>query len=419
MALRNVDIENLKPDEFRAIFEMSRVILQAFDSASTLKEIIRIARPVFIFDNVVLYQPREEGSLEPIYARSVGRGRSAEADMAWGEVIAQEVINSKEMIIGEENIAPIFNDPNASRLDNRFFFGLPLFVETKVNSALVFIRFGGPAYLPDQIVFGQLIAENIEYFLERQLLVERIASLEAQRRLDKLQEEFVATVSHDLRSPLGFIKGYTTTLLRDDANWDKDNRREFLIIIDEEADRLSSLIDNLFDSSRLQSGTLPMSYQQVNLHTFLSDFHQRSLIGDFPVDISLNLEETEEMIWMDPTRMIQVLDNLIENAIKYAPESPIEVSLMVKTKIMQISVQDRGPGIDRNQLDKIFNRFYRLPEHRDTIKGSGLGLFICRQIINAHHGKIYADSKPGQGTGFYIQLPRKWVPDNLVAREDG
>ncbi len=418
MALRQINVENLKSQELRTICEMSRVILKAVDSASALKEITRIARPAFIFDNIVLYQPREEGSLEPIYARSVGRGRSAEADMAWGEAIANEVLKTQEIIIRVENIQSNDDDPNTSRLDNRYFLGLPLFVESKVNSALVFIRFGGPDYLPDQIIFSQLIAEQIEHILERQILVNRIASLEALRRLDKLQEEFVATVSHDLRSPLGFIKGYTTTLLRNDAEWDIDSRREFLTIIDEETDRLSNLIDNLFDSSRLQSGTLPMIFQTVKIGTFLSDFSQRIILGDFPVVIHLDLDQSEEMVWIDSTRMIQVLDNLISNATKYAPDSPINLSLQLLQDTVHITIQDCGPGIPKAQLNKIFKRFYRLPQHRDSIKGSGLGLFICKQIIDAHHGEIYADSVLGKGTSFHILLPRRWIPETVHSKEE-
>ena len=411
MSLRKANIENLKPEELRTIFEMSRVILQSVDSASALKEITKITRPVFIFDNVILYQLREEDSIEPLYAKSVGRGRSAEADMAWGEEVAQEVQEKKDIVIRQENLNPKPNDPEASRLNNRFFFGLPLFVESEVNGILVFIRFGGPEYLPDQVIFGQLIAEQIENLLEKQLLVNRIASLDAQRKLDKLQEEFVATVSHDLRSPLGFIKGYTTTLLRNDAEWDVNDRREFLNIIDEETDRLSRLIDNLFDSSRLQSGTLVMEYQPVNLGSFLSDFAQRIMLGDFPVNISLNLEKIDEMVWIDPARMIQVLDNLIANASKYAPKSPIRISLHTNPGTMHIIIQDQGPGIPKNQLKKVFKRFYRLPEHRDSIKGSGLGLFICEHIIKAHHGEIYVNSIRGEGASFHIHLPRDWVPE--------
>jgi signal transduction histidine kinase len=404
--MKPIRLENLKPQELRTIYDMGRVIMQAVDSAAALKEITLIARPVFIFDNVVLYQPKDDLTLEPIYARSVGRGRTVEADMAWGESIAQDVLHEKNIIIRQENLVLEDDDQMSARLNSRFFLGLPLVQEGEMNAALIFIRFGGPEYLPEQVNMAQLIAEHIEHLLEREILVNRIANLEADRKLVKLQQEFVATVSHDLRSPLGFIKGYATTLLRDDTDWNLESRREFLTIIDEEADRLSGLIDNLLDSSRLQSGTLPMTFKDVKIDTFLTDFSQRMQMGDFNIEVCLDIENADEKIWIDSTRMIQVFDNLVSNAIKYAPGTPITFSLCWEPENVHIAVSDKGPGIPEGQLEHIFKRFYRLVEYRDVAKGSGLGLFICKQIVNAHNGEIYAKSTLGEGTVFHILLPR-------------
>jgi signal transduction histidine kinase len=410
MSFKPISLERLSPRELRTIYEISRVILQTVDSALALKEIIRISRPVFIFDNVVLYQPREDHSLEPIYARAIGRGRSVGADMTWGEAIACDVLEKEDIILRHEGLPSRDDGLLASRLDSRYFLGLPLKVEEKVKAALVFIRFGGPDFLTEQVNLACLIAEHIEHLLERQNLVGRVADLEAERKLDRLQQEFVATVSHDLRSPLGFIKGYTTTLLRKDAVWDNDSRREFLSIIDEETDRLSRLIDNLLDSSRLQSGTLPMEFQPLRIDQLLTEFAQRVQMGDFNVEILLNLETSDEKIYIDPTRMIQVFDNLISNAAKYAPGSPVTISLAWEPEFVHIVVSDTGPGIPDSQLENVFKRFYRLSAYREIAKGSGLGLFICRQIINAHQGEIYVRSTLGVESSFHILLPRNWSP---------
>lgn len=411
MSLKPISLENLKHRELQTVYEISRVILQSVDTASALKEIIRLARPVFIFDNVVLYQYRDNQSLAPTYARAVGRGRSIEADMAWGEAFANEVLEKRDVIIRRENLTHGTVDRGTARLNTRFFLGLPLNIGYEALGALVFIRFGGPVYLPEQVNFAQLIAEHVEHLLEKQNLVNRIASLEADRKLDRLQQEFVATISHDLRSPLGFIKGYATTLLREDITWDNETRREFLTIINEEADRLSNLIDNLLDSSRLQSGTLQMSFRPERLDTLLKELAQRAQMGEYNVKIRLNVDKSEVKIWLDTTRMIQVFDNLISNAAKYAPGSPVTISLEWKPEIAHITVSDTGPGIPNDRLEDIFKRFYRLAEYQDTAKGTGLGLFICRQIINAHQGVIYADSILGKGSSIHILLPRNWSPD--------
>ncbi len=412
MGLKPISINKLNHQELRTILEMGRVILQSVNTETALKEIVRLSRPVFIFDNVVLYQPGGDQAVEPIYARSIGRGRAVEADLAWGETFASEVLKKKEIIISRENLAKKSDDPGTARLMTRLYLGLPISIDDMVKGALVFIRFGGPDYLPEQVNIAQIIAEHIEHLLVRQILVSRIANLEAARKLDRLQEEFVATVSHDLRSPLGFIKGYTTTLLRDDITWGNDTRREFLTIINEEADRLSNLIDNLLDSSRLQSGTLQMTFQSVKIYTLLQELAQRAQMGEFNVDICLDLEPSEERIWVDTTRMIQVFDNLFSNAAKYAPGSPVTISLRWKPEFAHISISDRGPGIPSDHLENIFKRFYRLSEYQNNAKGSGLGLFICKQILHSHQGEIYAESVLGEGTTFHILLPRKWSPND-------
>jgi signal transduction histidine kinase len=403
MALKPIDTTSLKPIELKTIYEISRVILQAGDTAEALKKIVYLARPVFIFDNVILYQPQADFSLTPTYARAVGRGRSKQADLNWGEMIALEVLQTESIVDRQEQIQTEPND----RLNWRFFLGLPLWVDENICGSLVFIRFGGPEFLPEQINLARLIAEHIEHLLQRQLLASEVGNLEAKRKLDRLQQEFVATISHNLRTPLGFIKGYATTLLRDEINWDADTRREFLGIIDEEADRLSEMIDNMLDSSRLQTGTLQLEFHHIRLDSLLQDFVQRVLLSDLNFKLQTNIETANHTVYLDPTRMMQVFDNLVTNAVKYAPGSAVTINLVWSPEKACISVHDSGPGIPAGELENVFQRFYRLTEYKDTAKGNGLGLYICRQIIRAHQGEIFAESSPGEGTTFHIHLPRQ------------
>src|SRR4030042_227162 len=137
-------------------------------------------------------------------------------------------------------------------------------------------RFGGPSFPPEPIRLAEFVAWHVGQLLENRRMARRIATLEAQRELARMQDEFVSTVSHARRTPLGFIHGHTTTLLRNDAEWDSGARLEFLKIIDEEADRLRELIDNLLDSSRLESGTLSMTLEPVRLSTLLRDTGSRA-----------------------------------------------------------------------------------------------------------------------------------------------
>ncbi len=404
----------LRPEELEAVYSISRAVAGAVDLDTALDEIIRLTRSVFIFDNMVLYNLRSIDTLEPAYARAIGRGRSQEAELVWGEATALEAIQKGQVIILQEE-----SGDQEDRTGVRFSLGLPLRSGKDIKGALVFIRFGGPTYKPDQIRLAEFIAMHVAQLLEHGQLVQRVVSLEAERRLDRLQEDFIATVSHELLTPLGFIKGYATTLLREDAVWDDATRREFLSIIDEEADRLRELIDNLMDSSRLQAGALRMSFQPVRMDTFLKDLSFRAKSRDEKQKINLELYSPDLIIQVDPARLAQVFDNLLSNANKYAPGAAISITLDRVNELAHIRVKDDGPGIDPEHLPNIFKRFYRVPSNNTTVRGTGLGLFICRQIIRSHGGNISVESKPGDGTAFDIYLPidRVQTEEQISLRE--
>jgi signal transduction histidine kinase len=396
--------ENLQLQELEAIYAISRAVAGASDVDVALNNIVKILRQVFIFDNIVLYHEGESESLEPIYARAIGRGRFREADLAWGEVTAQEVYLEQKAVVRVEKLEEI---SQKDRTNIRYSLGLPIVIGEQALGALVFIRFGGPDYTLEQIHLAEDVTLHIAQLLQYRQMVDQIASLEAKRRLDSLQDDFIATISHELLTPLGFIKGYATTLLRDDTAWEAETQREFLTIIDEEADRLRELIDNLMDSSRLQAGTLKMTFQLIRLDPLVKEvsLRARSRHNDLQVEVIIKTPGIE--IHADPTRIAQVFDNIIGNAVKYAPGSPITITIDHDKNMARIAIHDSGPGIPVQHLENIFQRFYRLPEHSNSVRGTGLGLYICRNIIEAHSGKIKAESKIGEGTTFYIYLPNE------------
>jgi signal transduction histidine kinase len=383
-----------------AVYAISGAVAQSVNIDNALDQIINSARPVFIFDNMVLYLRKEDGFLEPMYARVIGRGRKAEAELAWGGTIANDVFETGDTQVQLEKL----DDWENNRLSYRLLLGLPLRSADGMMGALVFGRFGGPAYSPDQVNLAGFIATHVSQLIVRQKLVERIANLEAERRLQQLQDNFIATISHELCTPLGFIKGYATTLLREDTHWDDGARKEFLTIIDEETDRLRELIDNMLDSSRLQAGTLKMRFQRLALNELINEACARAA-SRFR-DVKMDYHPGERALAMvDPLRFVQVFDNLVSNAIKYAPGSPIFISLASTELESQITIRDQGPGISEEHLDHLFERFYRVPDPRSNIHGTGLGLYICREIIAAHKGRITVESKVGEGTSFHIFLP--------------
>ena len=267
------------------------------------------------------------------------------------------------------------------------------------------MRFGGPEFSEAHVQLAEFISSHIGKFLQRMKYQDQISTLEAKKQLFNLQDEFIAAVSHELNTPLGFIKGYTTTLLRDNVDWDDETVKEFLTIIDEETNSLSELIDNLLDSSRLQSGNFHINAKPIKAEALINFLIKRmnNHYNHLEYKIINNCEDV--FINIDMKRITQVFDNLISNAEKYAPKAPIHIEFLNNDMNFMIRVKDFGKGIAAEHLENIFYRFYRIQSNTVGIRGSGLGLYICKKIVNAHDGDILVESEVSKGTIFKIVLP--------------
>ena len=226
------------------------------------------------------------------------------------------------------------------------------------------------------------------------------------RQADELKSTFVSVVSHELKTPVALIKGYVSTLRRDDADWDRSIVQDSLEVIEEEADRLTGMIENLLDATRLQAGGLKINRtdcQLAYLAKLVAEKLQTQTTGhkilvDFPPDFPVVLA--------DETRLEQVFSNLISNAIKYSPGGQIKISGAVRPKQVILCVSDEGPGIAQQDMPHVFDRFYRARDAVKNTKGTGLGLYLSRSIIEAHGGKIWVDSESNQGARICFSLPR-------------
>jgi signal transduction histidine kinase len=380
--------------------ELMQITAHSDSSRNAIEKFMVALRKEFVFDNVAVYlQDKETQNLEIAFARAMGRSRGAEADAAWGEDFAGQVVKKGQLLLRDPSPGILSDD----RLHQAYLLGLPLHQGDQVKGAVVFVRFGGPVYEDQHVTMAAVAAGLISMLFERAKWVELREELRDLKRQMQLQEDFVSTISHELRTPLGFIKGYSTSLLRQDTSWDDETQKEFLTIIDEEADRLSLLIENVLESARLQSKTLPLRFQPLRLDAVLRDVIMRIRSRHKELDVSMELESVPP-ISGDGVRLAQVFENLFTNAIKYAPGSPLVVLLNQVDDNILISFIDHGPGIPKESLPLIFERFYRVRGEK-TVTGTGLGLYICKQIILAHRGKIWAESTPGQGTTFFIELP--------------
>ena len=227
------------------------------------------------------------------------------------------------------------------------------------------------------------------------------------RQAEELKSTFVSVISHELKTPLALIKGYVSTLRREDARWDRAIVKESLAVIEDETDRLAELVENLLDASRLQANSLAIKRSDVLLSDLArriaermqTQTSQHSIVCDFPSDFPV--------ILADENRMSQVLTNLISNAIKYSPGGQIKITGQIRPDSVIVCVTDEGPGIAQSDIPHVFDRFYRSSDAARNTKGAGLGLYLTRAIIEAHDGKIWVDSEVGKGARFCFQMPRQ------------
>jgi signal transduction histidine kinase len=227
------------------------------------------------------------------------------------------------------------------------------------------------------------------------------------READQVKSTFISVISHELKTPVALIKGYVGTLRREDADWDPAIMKDSLQVIEEEADRLTSLIENLLDASRLQAGGMTLKRSDINFPTLVKRIVSRFQTQTDKHTFQIDFPEDFPIILADENRLTQVVSNLISNAIKYSLEGEIRIFGQVRPTIVIIGVNDQGPGIAPEDIPHVFDRFYRSPDMARITKGAGLGLYLSKAIVEAHGGRIWVDTEANKGASFYFSLPRQ------------
>ncbi|RME48462.1 MAG: PAS domain S-box protein [Chloroflexi bacterium] len=241
-------------------------------------------------------------------------------------------------------------------------------------------------------------------------VVHIVHDLTQRKEVERLKDEFISMVSHELRTPLHHIKGFATTLLQTDVEWDVETQRDFLESINRESDRLTNLVDKILHLSRLEANELPMEKEWYQVYDIVDGAltRRRSLIGNR--EVRLHLAPELPALFVDGREIEVVLMNLIENAVKYsAPGTPITVRAEHRGDAVIFSVADQGIGIPAEHLERIFERFYRADGGARRVAGTGLGLAICKRIVEAHGGQIWVESTPHVGSVFSFSLPSSTV----------
>jgi len=232
------------------------------------------------------------------------------------------------------------------------------------------------------------------------------------RRVERMKTAFVSTVSHELRTPLTSIKGFISTLLEDDEGmYDEETRREFLIIINEECDRLTRLISDLLNISKIESGRgLELQLSDVDLEVLINRVAANHQPYTKKHEIIAIASDGLEPIRADADKLTQILDNLVGNAIKYSPNGGrVEIVARDEGDSVRIDVTDQGLGIPERHRNRIFQRFHQVDDDVDhkSIGGTGIGLYLVQHLAHAHGGRVWLDrSVVGEGSTFSVRLPK-------------
>lgn len=285
---------------------------------------------------------------------------------------------------------------------------LPLQVnDTTVGRLVLALRPTAGGLADDDLAWLREVASLLALAVQTMSQRATREAVRAQDEANQLKAEMVSVLAHEMRTPLTSIKGYATALRMEEAAFSPATRREFLQIIDEECDVLQGLIHDLLESSVIDAGLLSLEPQPTRLDRLaagvVDDMLQPTPSHRFMVDFPRDLP----IVDADPDRITQVLRNLLDNAVKYSPQGGlIVVRGETRGGEVVVSVADQGIGIAPEHLNRLFEKYFRIKAGASRgVAGSGLGLPIARAIVEAHGGRIWAESHLGQGSTFYFTLP--------------
>lgn len=267
-------------------------------------------------------------------------------------------------------------------------------------------------FTESDLPFVQTVADLIGLAIERARLEAKADEVREANQAERMRSEIMAILSHELRLPLTAIEGYATALLLEEANWDERKKHEFLTLIDEECQHMQVMLKNILDSSLIDVDQLRIEREPSRLQYIARDValeiqhraENHKIMVDFPPDFPI--------LEIDPRWIKQVFRNLLDNAIKYSPDGGlIVIRAELRAHDIVITIADQGIGISPEDLIPLFEKFYRVRSNTHLhIPGTGLGLPIARSIVEAHGGRIWAESKIGEGTTMHFSLPQLQTP---------
>lgn len=432
VSFRDITERRRLEDEMQAQAERAQILADAgaffasnIDPVWVTQAIVeRVAEVLGDWAAVILRAP-DSPQLE---VASIYHTDMASLGLAWSYIYRQP------LVVGEGNIGQVISsgypsltsnlDVSAPRETTTYhavqmklasLLVLPLRTRREIIGALVIAANNPERQMTDQkLPLAEVLAERAALAIENaRLYTEQVEARRKVEDLSRLKDEFLSIASHELRTPVTSIKGYTQlarTLIREN---DLKTSEEYLEIALDQIDRMSRLILELLDVSRIETGRLEIRREEMRWSDFVRDVVQHHHTASKNRRFYLNLPAASKTVEGDRDRLEQVLGNLLENAVKYSPDgSEIFVDVRDETDRVVTAIRDKGIGIPADELGQVFERFHRGRQVSSTNYGGlGLGLYISKQIVERHNGTIWVESREGSGTTFYFSLPVQHSPE--------
>jgi two-component system, OmpR family, sensor histidine kinase KdpD len=431
---RRAELASQRENETRALYEMLRATATTMTLEQQLEVVARALVDNFAFAgvlNCVILLPDEDGKLQ-VCATSLPSTNSHALLSSDEEKTAATVMTQGKVIdvytdLEETNghLAPHWlrraSTGEEYHRHHQYVRLIPLQLGSR-NVGVVHLLMERTSYLLSfersqnlerdrangRTAFFWTFLDQAIVLIERARLRREALEVELLRRTDMLRSALVSSVSHDLRTPLSSIKAAASSLLQEDVQWSEDERRSFALAIEREADRLNHLVDNLLDMSRIEGGALKPEKEWYPIDELIHDVlgHMQFLLHDR--EVKLNVADDLPPVELDYMQIDQVLTNLLENAARYTTSgSPIEIAACVRDHTILIQIADHGPGIPPRDIERIFDKFYRVSRttSNGSVRGSGLGLAVSRGLVEAHGGRIWAENRPEGGAVLQFTLP--------------
>jgi len=386
-------VASLRERRAAALYEMSRDLSAALTAQQTVEIALTHVQRVFEAPAAVLLPSADEHMLMPRGSNDPGELRDVDLSIA-------------QWVLDHEQTAGL----GTGTLAGTKIHYVPLRAPMRVRGVLALApRNERLIFVPEQQRLLGTFATQIAIALERVHFVEVAQDTQVAIASERLRNSLLASISHDLRTPLTVLTGAASSLMDPEERLPATAKRELAETIYEEALQMSDLTDNVLDMARLESGTVHLNRQWHSLDDVVGVVltRTRRRLGARPIEVDLS--GAPPLVWLDGVLIGQVLTNLLDNAVKHAPgDTPISIAA-TSADGLTVSVADRGPGLAPGEQERVFEKFYRARVESAT-GGAGLGLSICRAVVDAHGGRIWAENRSGGGARFAFSLPQPPAP---------